>query len=115
MKTESQRIAIAEACGAKWKEDNFKNKILVDERKDSVLYIDVHGGIDAGLPDYLNDLNAMHEAEKVLTVTQYDDFAVRLNRICDESRVLSATAAQRVQAFLMTLGLWKGPAANDGW
>jgi hypothetical protein len=54
------------------------------------------------LPDYLNDLNAMHEAEKTLTgneLTVYDNVLFRLcgNVVRD---MKFATAAQRAEAFL---------------
>ena len=48
--------------------------------------------------DPLQDLNAMHEAEKILRIPQY---AERLDYCVD------ATAAQRAEAFLKTLNLWK--------
>jgi len=55
--------------------------------------------------DYLNDLNAMHEAEKVLTAKQKGRYAHLLTGSC--GRAWDATATQRAQAFLKTLGLWK--------
>jgi hypothetical protein len=68
-------------------------------------------------PHYLNDLNAMHEAEKVLTYEQAEIFE---DELCDVAKsanvvlenpapwrfVFHATAAQRAEAFLRTLGLW---------
>ena len=86
MKPEQQRIAIAEACG----EDN-----------DSI-YRDL-------IPDYLNDLNAMHEAEKVLVRLQWVSYLRRLQTLCDESVSwpIHATAAQRAEAFLRTIGKWE--------
>ena len=54
------------------------------------------------MPDYLNDLNAMHEAEKVLNDHQWDDY------ICQLGHAMGATAAQRAEAFLKTLNLWTG-------
>jgi hypothetical protein len=67
------------------------------------------------VPDYLHDLNAIHEAEKLLS-EQYDTYRAHLTEIClrdwAEGRHYtqhgeSATAAQRVHAFLLTLGMWK--------
>ena len=62
-----------------------------------------------GTPDYLNDLNAMHEAEKVLTDEQKREYRICLFRLCDcyAGREVHATAAQRAEAFLKTLNLWK--------
>ncbi len=117
MNPESQRIAIAEACGAKWQEDNFRNRMLVDVGKDRVLFIDVHGGFDIGLPDYLNDLNAMHEAEKVLDSEQCSLYFRTLFDVVGNSlkpmNMVHATATQRAEAFLRTLGLWKEEPVSE--
>lgn len=56
MNPEQQRIAIAEACG-KW-HYGWPHEYM--SQIDRLRHI----------PDYLHDLNAMHEAEKVLTVDQ---------------------------------------------
>jgi len=69
-------------------------------------------------PDYLGDLNACHEMEKVLTTTeQQNRYQSNVAEICwaDHDRAdnqvvfnqLTATADQRAQAFLRTLGLWQ--------
>ena len=118
MTAEKQRIAIAEACG--WK------LILADCWEKDGRYAGVCGRPDyAQLPDYLNDLNAMHEAEKVLrsqgqfgeytfTLAGLNDAAwkhgANFARIAWESmlfRVAQSTAAERAEAFLRTLNLWK--------
>lgn len=62
--------------------------------------------------DYPNDLNAMHEAEKILLSKQGlipHELGVNLLTICqrDNNKAYYATAAQRAEAFLKTLGLWK--------
>ena len=56
-------------------------------------------------PDYLNDLNAMHEAEKVLT----DKQAILYDSILDliSGWTFHRTAAQRAEAFLRTIGKWE--------
>ena len=74
------------------------------------------------LPDYLNDLDAMHEAEKVLTEAQRKSYAANLYKVVFQvgqyeaetfvdirfAFILSqATATQRAEAFLRTLGLWE--------
>lgn len=61
------------------------------------------------LPDYLNDLNAMHEAEKVLHLEiglwgGYCGFLVKDNTWFS---AVGATASQRAEAFLKTLNLWE--------
>jgi hypothetical protein len=99
MTPEAQRIAIAEACG--WKTG----------------YRDPEAWHP--LPDYLNDLNAMHEAVSIFDYDQADGFEDHLCDICkrlnDEKEnpapwrfaVVNATASQRAEAFLRTIGKWK--------
>lgn len=61
------------------------------------------------VPDYFNDLNAMHEAEKVLTPCQAQEYHDLLN--CGQwpqptpisEFVLHATASQRAECFLKVL------------
>jgi len=60
-------------------------------------------------PDFNKDLNAMHEAEKVLTESQQGtmiDFLVIIERQ-EGWNAFHATAAQRAETFLKTLNLWK--------
>jgi len=64
------------------------------------------------IPSFLTDLNAMHEAEKVLTNTQWMFYKQNLRDIApnnfDMDRgMIRATAAQRAEAFLRTIGLWQ--------
>lgn len=70
-------------------------------------------------PDYLRDLNTMHEAEKILTHEQrYGVSGIGawledvLSRDLDKANVrhfdfLHATAAQRAEAFLKAIGQWE--------
>ena len=63
----------------------------------------------AQLPDYINDLNAMHEAEKMFRNAIYCRY---ISELCDlaikeNNCMYMATAAQRAEAFLKTLNLWK--------
>jgi hypothetical protein len=103
MTPEQQRIAIAEAYG-------FSECKLIQMPSHS----DWSGklsGRHTWVPDYLNDLNAMHEAEKVLSGPAYWEFVYILDDIVKHgphvdyvaSRA-SATAAQRAKALLRTLG-----------
>jgi hypothetical protein len=101
MKREQQRIAIAEACG--WR--NLWETDYHEWRGDNPF-----GLGDEVLPDYLNDLNAMHEAEKVLKdLNLYRKF-LYLVILEDPSNISNepawATAAQRAEAFLTTVELW---------
>ena len=58
--------------------------------------------------DYCNDLNAMHEAEKYLDTDEL--FRGYYFALCDITRStrwpVHATARQRAEAFLRTLGKW---------
>ncbi len=84
-------IAIAEACG--WRPD-----------KRGLGWLSPHGYY-APEPDYLTDLNAMHSAEETLNSEQLDEYHVQL--IMKTYRIYRATARQRAEAFLRTLGKWK--------
>jgi hypothetical protein len=105
MKPEAQRIAIAEACG--WK-CSHEGKYCT-------------ASLDAPVPtvfDPLSDLNVMHEAEKML-LSKCDhgfnddlwiDYLANLGLASRPCGSHHATAAQRAEAFLKTLSLWKDEA-----
>jgi len=57
-------------------------------------------------PNYCNDLNAMHEAEAVLNEDQLWRMAREIERN-DDQWYFRATARQRAEAFLRTLGKWE--------
>jgi len=109
MSPEEQRIAIAEACG--WTRIEILPSMKC--RPTQVVGFNTNEDRRGNVPDYLNDLNAMHEAEKVLMnhpnagelVTNY------INYLEDShDRWLTscfATASQRAEAFLRTLNLWE--------
>ena len=71
------------------------------------------------LPDYLNDLNAMHEAEGGLNLSLVVKYNELLAKACDtlhavfskpdspQGWVFFATAAQRAEALLKVTGKWK--------
>ena len=118
MTEQEQNIAIAEACGfhvPKWIGDEQDCECGICGKKPAK---------HPFWPDYTRDLNAMHAAEKTLTDEQHCNFRCVLikvthikeeqnewnsNRInCDSARnYCSATAAQRAEAFLKTIGKWK--------
>lgn len=67
-------------------------------------------------PDYCNDLNAMHEAEKLFQFDGKERYWNHLyhhcdgtvfSRVEDDYKMLHATAAQRAEAFLKTIELWE--------
>jgi hypothetical protein len=112
MNKEKQRIAIAEACGWSNLQDSdykpFGKAQLVGRHP---------GGSEQNLlrvPDYLNDLNAMHESEKVLSrgknyyqLGGFGFYLKTLGQIIYQSSCVDSTAAQRAEAFLRTIGKWE--------
>lgn len=111
MKPEQQRIAIAEACGwfAREDKDGFWRAVDASGDMTDELWMSESNVWSAGIPNYLNDLNAMHEAEKTLTDKAHEEFRLNLYEVLgDDSRlIVSSTAAQRAEAFLLTIGKWE--------
>ena len=113
MNPEQQRIAIAEACG--WTKlhqpiPSIDNLHGITPNGNKSIYVPV--------PDYLNDLNAMHEAEKILNEKQAVWYLQKLTQVrfkagvsgmigCMIDKTVFATASQRAEAFLRTIGKWK--------
>jgi len=109
MTPEKQRIAIAEACGY----THVRIVKCIEGLPDHC--IGHHPAQPHSIPDYLNDLNAMHEAEKVLDVNIESEDSARYEysrqvyRIVESRRQpFRSTAAERAEAFLRTLGKWEG-------
>lgn len=102
MTNEQINQRIAEACG--WTE--IKNCVWRHHKPWGYPPLKAGQGGNAFkmLPNYCNDLNAMHEAEKMLNREQSDDYIARLFDACAEATL--ATARQRAEAFLRTLGKW---------
>lgn len=118
MKPELQRIAIAEACGWKWDEKTIfdpAGKLTQTRRAYDPNWEDWYDRLLQVIPDYLNDLNAMHDAEETLTDLQHRQFRRFLVAVCHgpdslvvrSRKLVSSTAAQRAEALLKTLNLWK--------
>jgi hypothetical protein len=110
MTPEAQRIQIATACG--WKDIKQTGSIYRYEGRNPSTFVIQR------IPNYLEDLNAMHEAEKVLEAQdRIEDYwkelwlvvkpvgSVLINAAAIKYLV-SATAAQRAEAFLRTLNLY---------
>jgi hypothetical protein len=116
---EAQRIAIAEACG--WKNADHPDAMKLKQgwTMPEKWCMDPNGVLQFNhkRPNYLNDLNAMHDAEKVLTNEQDLEYSEALEQVVegrfvtnnaeDMRRLRSATAAQRAEAFLRTIGKWR--------
>lgn len=112
MKPEEQRIAIAEYCGFHHCHiSSIPNRYFNWAHRNDSLWTDWKRNDQEGvacpthdLPDYLNDLNAMHEAEKLFTQNERSaEYVHHLNSMCC---IWHATAAQKAKAFLLTLGKW---------
>jgi hypothetical protein len=125
MSPEAQRIAIAEACGrdAHW----FCNWCQERVKPTHVTFEETHDVSECGspvqwidIPDYLTNLNAMHEAEETLVHQQNWAYAHELSKLIvfgedfpsdglhdnEAWKVLHATATQRAEAFLRTINKW---------
>jgi hypothetical protein len=109
MTQEEKRIKLAEAGG--WKRiaaDNVGSaaKLFYGD----VWWRDAENNTIASaeqLPDYFNDLNAVHE----FIVAQSCEFLIRyrntLADFCGSQHYHNATAAQRAEAIGLTLELWE--------
>lgn len=105
MKPEAQRIAIAEACGWKGPFVHYDSWSRVPVG----LYADSPNFADQPVPDFLNDLNAMHEAELLLLPFESDawqTYAGWLSHLTPLGGQDHATASERAMAFLKAIGKW---------
>lgn len=111
MTKQKQRIAIAEACG--WTFTKYPDNTIWPTNPKGKFGIDTAGNT-IEYPNYLHDLNAMHEAENIFwevdsTEDLWNVYTMHLNKICkrDSNCSIRATATQRAEAFLRTIGKWK--------
>lgn len=107
MTPEEQRIAIAQECG--WEFDDEGLALTPDGKT-----VDRNLALSTRLiPDYLNDLNAMHDAEDILLFSRRQRFYDALKNVMSKhmrSKIADieccrATAAQRAEAFLVASDL----------
>lgn len=92
------RLAIAEVCGWTCLDARFMTGRIPDSWTDGSRHQD--------LPDYPNDLNAIHEA----AMSQGLLFRMKMADILASMQGVDpafATARQRAEAFLRTIGKWK--------
>jgi hypothetical protein len=102
MTDEQINIAIAEACGRV-------------QRPDGYWFPPGSNVGSAGIANYCNDLNAMREAEMTLPLgrnrkqwgNSLAEFRCYLRLIAGHGGSIHATARQRAEAFLRTLGKWE--------
>lgn len=135
MSPEKQRIAIAEFCG--WKMETLpdsryecgshacRRDVHIQWNHPFGQYSPVeHEGFIGALPDYANDLNAIHEAELRLTDEQHNNFQAHLMgklraRILKQDELwqsgydpidralLSAEAEDRAECVVKAIGKWE--------
>jgi hypothetical protein len=98
--------SIAESCG--WTEVNVTHR---SGKAPNAEYVG-----SEFIPNYCNDLNAMHEAEKAFNWQQWNAYREELRTVVlGPIRMVSdwckadlhATARQRAEAFLKTIGKWE--------
>jgi len=122
MSPEKQRIAIAEICGYSYIGKNRAGEDTWGHPEFLAIGFNLLGDKFGRyrLPDYLNSLDAMRQAEKMFsTLDMRERYASQLISIVFETVVegvpatlagcfllAHATAAQRAEAFLKTLGKW---------
>jgi hypothetical protein len=117
MTNEQINIAIAEVLGRDFDPAEARNW---GSRGRWVKHDNVEGGqlvFKHSIPDYCNDLNAMHEAEDKLEGMNKVEFAIQLCRVVGKDwpsgigggsfAHIHATALQKVEAFLRTIGKWE--------
>jgi hypothetical protein len=136
MTPEQQRIAIAEAVGVKpelrdWHAESPDGSSICFSAETEYAVVSWLETLPKGswakdyvarpyyrYPDYTGSLDCMHEAEKALTMDQmriYQDELIRWNNRAYRTGgpthhglwVIHATAAQRAEAFLRTIGKWE--------
>ena len=106
MNEQEINIAIAEACG--WTDLGIRSSDLEFNALHGTPPGTTHAKGLWLVQDFCNDLNAMHEAEKVLQnqfTTQEEAYWRNLSHV--EPHPIYATARQRAEAFLRTIGKWK--------
>lgn len=115
MDKEQQRIKIAEACGY----TDIMLPMGFHQQKSDEKAKQCGGRWRFEIPNYPEDLNAMHEAEKVLNFVSLRNYYCELRTLCCPPEphnltatecaflIFIATAAQRAEAFLRTLNLWE--------
>lgn len=105
MSEEEQRFAILFACG--WKQSP---KINLSAWRGGVWERRATGEKVMIPPDYLNDLNVMHEAEMTLSMARRGMMRAILYRTYPEGlagEALHAGASKRAAAFLKAIGKWE--------
>ena len=108
MKDNEMRIAIAETCG-------WRHFDLSPQQDYAWMKPTGETANKSDMPYYLNDLNAMHEVESLLTNTELDSMHEHLahvmdtmnSQVNDRKHIWRSTARQHAEAFLRAKNLYK--------
>jgi hypothetical protein len=101
MTNQQINVAIAQACGWTILKKPLSGFGFAAYAKEP------NGDPSPGIPEYCDDLNAMHEAEDELSGNQYMVYANILGAVEGSLFGIRATARQRAEAFLRALGKWE--------
>ena len=130
MTEQEMRIAMAEACGWKGPDHPDTRNHIKDwpfSHDKHIWVLNPKSEIDpiSSIPDYCNDLNAMHDAEKLLIQNDQIHYVTHLWQTNPQSKLdgykfnqkyfsqviwwtlTHATARQRAEALLKAKGLWR--------
>jgi hypothetical protein len=110
MTNEQINIAIAVLRGWRFVEDDPDYEPYWEDPNGTKIAVNF---IEHRVPNCAGCLNAMHEAEKVLNENDQYFYWHFLYKMCGGSQefdLLHATARQRAEAFLRTLGKWEEKA-----
>jgi hypothetical protein len=116
MTQEQKRIKLAEACGLQVIDVPFipsqtkaAGCVFTDAARTAWRRCYPNSCGVHGIPDFFNDLNAVHELEKIIGPIKGIELCWHLNEmgVSGEWEILTATAAQRCEALGLTLNLWK--------
>lgn len=112
MNKKAQRLAIAKACGWEWKPFRdvmawYKDGQVVRSHVGPPLVKEIPVN---SLPDYLNDLNAMYQAEETLDEDLLFEYTINIReatRVGSRFDCIHASAIERAEAFLKTIEKWE--------
>jgi hypothetical protein len=109
-------IAMAELCDWTWILESAPSDFMALRNSCGELVHTSNGRVDDYplhmIPDYANNLNAMHEAESTLSFADQRRYGRTLGEVLDDcigspDHDWHATARQRAEAFIRTFGTWK--------
>jgi hypothetical protein len=114
MSPEKQQVAIAEFCGWVRKYSKYAGGPFVSDGTQLHWCPPPSGSISYAAwiilcpPDYLANLNAMHEAKKLLTPSQRRAYVREAGAFCKVPfDAYNLTAAQEAEIFLRAIGKWE--------